>query len=616
MKLLTLLFVFISFALQAKTPEQILESDYLPQFISMSDRFENQGLPSWMIDVDTPEVGPLKFMLRNNEVKSVPLSDLDLRRYLTKIYAAHFPPSTVLQNEDLAYHLQVFGIAEYPHLYEILFPTQTLFGEVYGAYLLTSGPTQDVETIYKRQTLIRTLRDNTKLRHTLAKHLDTIHEIESTLIDLFHPENTRKWESLRGAINLPQFLFQNYGTTLALSFAPYTMKTLFSGFFSFERSTCLNCLSGTCRRLGTLMFSCVEMFSYFIQGQYLYLRHNDLMGKNALISDRLRALHRFMGMVSAIDKIEGLPEELHTHNDADLSDKIYDLYNTLDGIIDCADSHLFQANLVRAKNALEKVLELQNHLENMMLHIGNIDLYVAVAETLAEDDTKLSFVRFVDREHPFVEAKGLIHPRLINARAIANSVSLGKDQPNTMILTGPNASGKSTLMRALGINIIYLAQVLGLATIEDFVLTPVSVFHAYMESKDVTGKSSSYETDIDRIVELIHLYKTMNRNEKSFLLIDEILSSTNSREALEGSKILLEELVRYSQTQHIVSTHLYGLSELGEQSPELFHNQHMEILRKEGKLEFTYHLKEGKSTESNALDIVRKEFAEFIQGVR
>lgn len=185
----------------------------------------------------------------------------------------------------------------------------------------------------------------------------------------------------------------------------------------------------------------------------------------------------------------------------------------------------------------------------------------------------------------------LYHPLL--QTPVPNSASFSAD----ILLTGSNASGKSTFLKALGVNAI-LAQSLFTCTAERFSLRPGPVLSSMAVQDDITSGESYFMAEIRSLKRLADAART----EPCFLLIDEILKGTNTTERLAASQAVLEELSR-RDCFCIAATHD---EELTRRLDGRFDNYHFqETLSPEG-ITFDYKLHPGPAGSRNAIALLSR----------
>nr|WP_306801290.1 hypothetical protein [Endozoicomonas sp. ONNA1] len=217
---------------------------------------------------------------------------------------------------------------------------------------------------------------------------------------------------------------------------------------------------------------------------------------------------------------------------------------------------------------------------------------------------------------------GFWNPLLDNSTAVSNTLQLGcagsylKDneeleyntEPVTgvgLLLSGNNASGKSTLMRAVTLNSIFLAQTLGVAAAKSY---EASIFHeagSYMDKFDKAGESSSYMEELRYVSELLKKPGIIN-NENKLVCFDELFSTTDPDDGRKGFEIVLKALGRQSHLMALISTH-YDLADTGEWQ-ESFNIMHMGMTNSSGYIRPTYQIEEGPNKCKVALEFLAETF--------
>ncbi|KNY30411.1 MutS family DNA mismatch repair protein [Pseudobacteroides cellulosolvens] len=198
---------------------------------------------------------------------------------------------------------------------------------------------------------------------------------------------------------------------------------------------------------------------------------------------------------------------------------------------------------------------------------------------------------------PFIEAKGLGHP-LLGQNGVSNDLKI-KNQVKVLLITGSNMSGKSTLLRTVGINLV-LAYAGAPVCAQSFSAS-IADIHTCMRVSDDLGKSiSSFYAELLRIKEIVNRAES---GEKVFFLLDEIFKGTNSRDRHMGARVLIKRLCQLN-CSGLVSTHDLELSDLENEGFEV-KNYHFEEYYKDNKINFDYKLREGVSTTRNAVYLMR-----------
>jgi DNA mismatch repair ATPase MutS len=197
------------------------------------------------------------------------------------------------------------------------------------------------------------------------------------------------------------------------------------------------------------------------------------------------------------------------------------------------------------------------------------------------------------------EAKALGHPLL--DRPVRNDVSLpGPGQ--ALIITGSNMSGKTTLMRTMGLNTVMALA--GLPVTASSLLVGRAQVLTSMRVKDSLERGVSYfYAEVQRIKLLLDTARTHQR--ACLFLLDELFMGTNARERSLASKHLMRELLDLGASG-AVTTHDLALCELEAELPGKTRNVHFRDQVSEGEMTFDYTLRDGVVTTTNALEVLKR----------
>ena len=230
--------------------------------------------------------------------------------------------------------------------------------------------------------------------------------------------------------------------------------------------------------------------------------------------------------------------------------------------------------------------------------IGEFDALLALAAFAAEHPDH-AYPLFEDGA-AHVDAHGLAHP-LLPRSAVANDVRLGGSAPHLLVVSGSNMSGKSTLMRALGLNVV-LAQAGAPVRATGFVLTPLAIGASIRVNDSLADGKSRFYAEIVRLKAIVDLVSTHGGH--VLFLLDEILSGTNSHDRRHGAQALLMGLVDRGAVG-IVTTHDLALGAIADQLGERATNMHLEDQFADGVMTFDYRLRPGVVQTSNAVALMR-----------
>jgi DNA mismatch repair ATPase MutS len=203
-------------------------------------------------------------------------------------------------------------------------------------------------------------------------------------------------------------------------------------------------------------------------------------------------------------------------------------------------------------------------------------------------------------ERAAFDASALGHPLLSAERRVTSDVIL-PGPGNALLVTGSNMSGKSTLLRAIGLNAI-LALAGAPVCAKKLVLGRVTVATSMRVRDSLEAGVSHFLAELKKLKRVVDLAREAP---PVLFLLDEILHGTNSRERLIGARAVVRALTDLGALG-AVSTHDLGLAERTSELDGRVRNVHFEEqVDEEGVMTFDYKLKEGVVHTSNALRLMR-----------
>jgi hypothetical protein len=236
------------------------------------------------------------------------------------------------------------------------------------------------------------------------------------------------------------------------------------------------------------------------------------------------------------------------------------------------------------------------------------EVLVAIAQ-LAWDHPSWQFPRVTERQAPSdlrLVATQLGHPLLDPQRSVVNDVELGP--PGTLLLvTGSNMSGKSTLLRSVGLNAV-LAQMGAPVCAQSLQMVPVELATSMRISDSLADGVSFFMAELKRLREVVELARKLGPGgEKGMLfLLDEILQGTNSRERQIAVSLVLRRLLEAGAVG-AVSTHdleLASLPELKSACRPVYFAESFGIVAGKKTMTFDYKMHQGISPTTNALKLL------------
>jgi hypothetical protein len=198
------------------------------------------------------------------------------------------------------------------------------------------------------------------------------------------------------------------------------------------------------------------------------------------------------------------------------------------------------------------------------------------------------------------EAKQIGHPLLPAQVRICNDFSLDQS-PRYAIITGANMAGKSTFLRTIATNLV-LAGCGAPVCAKHLRFTPLPL-HSSMRAEDSLMKNESYF--FAELKRLQRITRELDKGEKLFIILDEILRGTNSEDKRKGSIGFVKKITT-KQAYGLVATHDLELARLAEQQPDIFKALCFEVAIKNNELQFDYRLQPGVTKNMNASFLMKQ----------
>ena len=243
------------------------------------------------------------------------------------------------------------------------------------------------------------------------------------------------------------------------------------------------------------------------------------------------------------------------------------------------------------------------HVDRWFQAVGELEALLAFSR-LHFENPEYCFPELLDEGPKFV-ATALAHPLLTGVKAVANEVELSQDC-RLLLVSGSNMSGKSTLLRSVGVNTV-LAWAGAPVCARALNLSCLQVAAAMRMQDSLQTGTSHFFAELKRIQLVVELAQQTSADETApqvLFLLDEILHGTNSHDRLVGARGVIRSLLQ-SDAIGLVTTHDLALSDLVAELPSPARNVHFRDEWVDGKMTFDYRMREGVVPKSNALSLMR-----------
>ncbi|MBY0757344.1 DNA mismatch repair protein MutS [Clostridium sardiniense] len=338
------------------------------------------------------------------------------------------------------------------------------------------------------------------------------------------------------------------------------------------------------------------------------------IGINIILNWRIKNKHKFeiqdymymLGMVNTANKVYSLNIEYINNKFPHIKDSLNNLKAIRNKVI-LDDSNMYMSDasiwkmykdnvmlsdIIKYEKILNILYKKVDDFKNIYEYMGYIDSLISIASyrdsldsytkpILEKSSEKKEYLEWKDLYHPFIE------------EPVKNSINIDK----SILITGSNASGKSTFLKTLALNAI-TAQSIYTVYAEEYKSSYFRVYSSMALKDSIFTKESYYMVEIKslkRILDSIPLEYPI------LCFVDEILRGTNTIERIAASSEVLNHLAESKNCICVAATHDIELTYILEKN---FNNYHFQEEIKDNDITFDYKLYSGRSKSRNAIKIL------------
>jgi hypothetical protein len=197
--------------------------------------------------------------------------------------------------------------------------------------------------------------------------------------------------------------------------------------------------------------------------------------------------------------------------------------------------------------------------------------------------------------------KKIYYPKFINSQTnITNSCDLNKN----IIITGPNASGKTTFIKTILINIL-LSQQIGYGCFQKGKLTPFDNIYSYLNIPDTSGRDSLFQAEARRCKNILNSINN-NKTETHFCIFDELYSGTNPEEAIISAYAFIKYISENNNVSYLLTTHYLDICNKLTNNSNIENYNMLTIQDKTyNEFKYTYSLKKGISNIKGGIKVLK-----------
>jgi len=237
------------------------------------------------------------------------------------------------------------------------------------------------------------------------------------------------------------------------------------------------------------------------------------------------------------------------------------------------------------------------YIEKWIGIIGKFDAFISLAN-FSFNHQDYVYPEFNDQQ--ILETKQMGHPLIRKDSRVCNNFRID-EKGKVFIITGANMAGKSTFLRTIGVNMV-LAMIGAPVCAKNMQFKITRLFTSMNITDSLSEHESYFYAEVKRLKQLVD---EAMRSQELLVLLDEILTGTNTKDKETASKAFLERLLGMRVTS-LIATHDLSLTNLAGKYPDKIFNKSFEVDMVKQEMYYDYKIRDGVAKNMNALDLLRQ----------
>jgi DNA mismatch repair ATPase MutS len=511
--------------------------------------------------------------------------------------------------------------------------TKTTLGECSLGALLVS-PLTNSEKLRKRQEIIRFLVQDDEARTTLHNIVDTFAKQEDQLLALWNKND------LMYSKNMGQALFNNNlkkklsATRFEISRRFHDIVEPSSPLITYLASRFIkklvvsntpnNSLNNAKKINPTTAVFDVIIPGFTVLGAAIALKtsYSKFKNRSLLVMALKKRFQSLVKLGESLMNLSAFARKYENYNVPALdyiknfsgthNDDIHAFFDNLTSRAFSEETNYFTAFIGPLLSAVPQFLSIKDRLCPSLHALGELDSLLSIATLVKEHENFTNhycYAEYITSETtPLIEIDQFWHPNLPAQNAIPNSIQLGGKNRRNAIITGSNAGGKSTNIKALMLAILF-AQTITVVAASKITLTLFTLLNTYLNIVEDAGNAiSQHRAEVRRANELISMIQKLLPNEFSITVMDEMFRCTNPATGAAAAFAIGKELGKLKNSFLLLATHYHHLTKLADEPESSFVNLCVDAIKNEdGSFTYPYKLREGINATVIALDMLAHE---------
>ena len=323
----------------------------------------------------------------------------------------------------------------------------------------------------------------------------------------------------------------------------------------------------------------------------IYHIHNSLLTTKLYLQHTIKNMQSFSKYYQHLPKYQPFISNMNIHKDC-----LIDFFNKIN-LINFQSNKLEQIkNIGHYLKCFFELYNCQTYKHSIKYSFG-FNGYIINLNDIADNvqNKNINFCKFTNSKYKFTDA---YYPTLSNSSLVKNSYNLNKH----LLVTGPNASGKTTMLKSTLFNIL-LSQQIGAGFYKSARIAPFDFIHSYINIPDTSGRDSLFQAEARRCKDILDLI-SKNPNGKHFCIFDELYSGTNPYEAISSAVSFLTYLTKFKNIKLIITTHFLDLCKRLDENT-YFDNYHMKTIQINDDYKYTYQFIQGISHVKGGIKVLK-----------
>lgn len=357
-----------------------------------------------------------------------------------------------------------------------------------------------------------------------------------------------------------------------------------------------------------------QAYSVFSIIMYISQIYNNIM-VIVRMNSNLREMHSYIfeiksymkNTVESMKKYIELIKDYSTYNSFKciLKDNCLKMENFIDKINDIPKNHNTLNEIVYV-GYVQKIIYsiyVDKELDDIMNYSFGFNGYIDNLNGVKQN-IELKYISYAEFNNKDTQFKDAYYPPLLASsekdKIVKNTYNLDKE----IMISGPNAAGKTTLIKTTLFNII-CSQQLGVGFYKKANIHIYDKLFCYLNIPDTSGRDSLFQAEARRCVDIINRLNSCNNNIRTFCIFDELYSGTNHYEAIASAYSFLNYLIKNYNFHFMMTTHFIDLCKKLSKNNKKIKNMKMFVKKHNDDFKYTYKVKKGISLIKGGVKVLK-----------